>query len=205
MSGRDNIILLGPLATGKSLIAQHLSMVTGRSNHPVDKLKWYYRHKNGYDLATSTNILRNQGFEALINYAQRYFGTNDLKHLLHKFKGIIDLGASDTHCSDHAKFNELAKVFYPYQNVFLLLPSKDHSESIDILSQRLVKRYEHDELKRPVIDSYLKMNEMFIRSESTRMLAKHIVYTKGRPIHGIVDEIVQKCCLNSYHKLYKVS
>ncbi|MFT5822908.1 MAG: hypothetical protein ACI8ZM_004165 [Crocinitomix sp.] len=189
---KDNIILIGPLATGKSFIAEKLSLATSLRNHPADKLKWYYRHQNGYSLSESTQILRSQGFEALINYAQQYFGAKEIKHLLRKFKGIVDLGASDTHCQNLSRLQELNAVLEPFQNIFLILPSKDEKESIETLNDRLEIRYDKDPLKKPVLASYLRMNEIFVKSESTKMLAKHIIYTSDRPIEDIGQEILMK-------------
>lgn len=206
---KDNIILIGPLATGKSFIAEKLSLATGLCNHPVDKLKWYYRHQNGYNLSESTQILRSQGFEALISHAQQYFGAKEIKHLLRKFKGIIDLGASDTHCQNLSRLQELNAVLEPFQNVFLILPSKDEKMSIEILNDRLETRYKQDPLKKPVIESYLRMNEIFVKSESTKMLAKHIIYTDEKPIEHIVQEILMKSNYTNYEtatlNLQKVS
>lgn len=188
----ENIILIGPLATGKSFIAEKLSLTIGLCNHPVDKLKWYYRHKNGYNLSKSTQILRSQGFEALIDYAQCYFGPKEIKKLLHTFYGVIDLGASDTHCSNFEQFKELMEVLHPFKNIFLILPSMDKQKSIDLLEKRLLKRYEHNQLKRPVLSSYLKMNQLFVQSESTRLLAKHIIYVEEKSTEEIVSEILLK-------------
>lgn len=191
-SFKENIILIGPLATGKSFIAEKLSITTGLCNHPVDKLKWYYRHQNGYNLSKSTQILKTQGFEALIEHAQYYFGAKEIKHLLRKFKGIVDLGASDTHCQDLTRLQELNTVLSPFRNVFLILPLEDEQKSIEILEDRLKKRYKNDPLKKPIIQSYLKMNEVFVKSESAKMLAKHIVFTEGKSIDHILQEILLK-------------
>lgn len=189
---KDNIILIGPLATGKSFIAEKLSLATGLCKHPVDKLKWYYRHKNGYNLSTSTQILRTQGFEALISFAQKYFGPNDLENLLHTFCGIVDLGATDTHCQDLSQLQRLIDVFNPFKNIFLILPSANERKTIEILEERLIKRYEHNDLKRPVLASYLKMNRLFIQSESARLLAKHVIYVEDKSTNEIVHEILLK-------------
>lgn len=204
----DSIILIGPLGTGKSFLGEKISNVTNLHNHPVDKLKWYYRHQNGYNLSKSTQILKEHGFEALIKYAQQFFGAKEIKHLLEKFKGVVDLGASDTHFQSLAQLQELNEVLSPYKNVFLILPSKEIEKSIDILKSRLLKRYENDTLKSPVIDSYLRMNEIFVKSETTKMLAKKIIYTENRSVNDIVQEILLESNYLNYEtkkKLQQVS
>ena len=187
-----SIILIGPLATGKSSVAERLSEITGMHNHPVDKLKWYYRHRNGYNLYESTKLLRTKGFPALIKYAKDFFGPKELNNILEEFHGIIDLGATDTHCEELFRLQELAAIFKRCPNVFLILPSKSVKTSITTLNERLYKRYQKDPLKFPVIESYKEMNEIFIRSKTNKLLAKHIIYTNGRTIDEIAQEILQK-------------
>lgn len=196
----NHIILIGPLATGKSTVATKLSELTGMHNHPVDKLKWYYRHKNGYDLNQSTHTLKNFGFEALIKYAKTFFGSAELQQLFNEFEGVVDLGATDTVCFDLLEQQEIIKVMAPYPNVFFILPSEDLEESEHILTQRLYQRYANDKLKFPVIDSYLKMNHTFIQSETNRLIAKHIIYTKDKSVEAIATEILQKSVFNNERK-----
>ena len=81
--------------------------------------------------------------------------------------------------------------------------------SKEILNDRLETRYKQDPLKKPVTESYLRMNEIFVKSESTKMLAKHIIYTDEKPIERIVQEILMKSNYTNYEtatlNLQKVS
>ncbi|MBC8399808.1 MAG: hypothetical protein H8E16_22355 [Flavobacteriales bacterium] len=196
----DNIILIGPLATGKSSVAEKLSEITRLYNYPIDKLKWYYRFKNGYDLHISTEILKSQGFEALLSHVEPYFGPNELRKILYDFQGIIDLGASDSYCNDLRKRRKLESIFQNFQNVFLILPSQCEQICVNVLNERLVKRYENDELKAPIIDSYIKMNEKFINSDFNRKIAKHTIYTEGRSIESLAKEIARKSQFTNYER-----
>ncbi|MBC8226844.1 MAG: hypothetical protein H8E74_06855 [Gammaproteobacteria bacterium] len=200
---KDSIILIGPLGTGKSHFARTISDLTGIKNYPIDKLKWYYRFKNGYDLNESTEILKRGGFGDLINYSRQFFGFNELQKILNNFHGIIDLGASDTHVSDYKTFEYLQRLFSKFSNVFLILPYEDDEKSIELLRSRLIERYQNDRQKAPVIDTYLKLNEQFIRPESNRRLAKHIIYSNDRKENEVALEIIQKSKLyNINNKMY---
>ncbi|MEZ4938308.1 MAG: hypothetical protein R2799_12035 [Crocinitomicaceae bacterium] len=95
MDNKHSIILIGKLATGISL-AKKLSAHNGYKNYPVNRCKRFYQLQNGYDINQSRKILQVNRFGGLINYAHRYFGGEDLEDLLFRFKGIVDLGASDT-------------------------------------------------------------------------------------------------------------
>lgn len=193
MRNLNNIILIGPLATGKSTLAAHLSTITGMKNIPVDKVKWHYRFQNGYDIVKSKNILRSNGFDALLNYAIDFFGPKDLEEVLNKFSGIIDFGATDTHCNDLKRLAEIFQLLDPYPNIFLILPYEDESLSEEVLEKRLVKRLKDDPLKGPVLETYLKKNIEFLYSPNNLAVAKHVIYSNDRPFHHIAQEIFYKC------------
>ncbi len=193
MKNAHNIILIGPLGTGKSTIAEHLSIRTGLRNIPVDKLKWYYRLNNGYDLVKSRNILRTNGFSALIDYAQSYFGPREIHAILNQFSGIVDLGASDTHSNDMRRMKELLHYLDGYPNVFLILPYPDENLTLQVLNKRLIQRYKDDRLKGPVLNTYLEKNEEFVRSTQNHVAAKHVIYTNDRSFEKIAEEIILKC------------
>ena len=92
---RDEIILIGPMCSGKSSVALYLAETLSILNYPIDRIKWYYRFKNGYDLSRGTKILRSQGFMALLNYFEPYFSLRDIELILNEFRGgIFDFGAS---------------------------------------------------------------------------------------------------------------
>lgn len=196
----NTIILIGPLATGKSTIALQLSELTGLHNYPVDRLKWYYRFKNGYDLQKGTSLLKKKGFEELIEYADTYFGAKELKEILSSFSGIIDLGATDTYCKGFAKQHELQQLFAPFPNIFLILPSRSIDKCIDELENRIKKRYANHEFKDAVLYSYLEKNKAFIESQSNRLFAKHIIYTEGKSATDVAKEILLKSKFYEYER-----
>ncbi|UTW66013.1 hypothetical protein KFE94_15340 [bacterium SCSIO 12643] len=188
----NSIIITGPLAVGKSTIALELSERIGWGNYPVDRLKWFYRFNNGYDLVAGTRVLKEHGFGALIDYASEFFGPTELKDIFSRFHGIIDLGATDTYCCSPKRYTELKQIFDALNNVFLLLPSKNSQKSENILAKRLKIRYENHPFKEMVLQSYLDKNMEFINSFSQYLLAKHIVYLEDKTIDEICSEIIEK-------------
>ncbi len=200
MDSKQSIILIGPMATGKTVIAEKLSELTGYYNYPVDRLKWYYRFQNGYDINKGRRVLQVQGFGGLVNYAHRYFGVEDLENLLTKFKGIIDLGASDTHCEDHVRCEKLIQLFKGYPNVFLILPYEDSQKSIDLLNSRLIKRYKNHPFKYASIESYMEKNEEFVLSMMNQHLAKHVIFANDRAPYLIAQELLFKSKLFNYER-----
>lgn len=200
----NSIILIGPLATGKSTLGIRLSERLGVPNYPIDRLKWYYRFKNGYCLSVSQKILSESGFEVFLNHCQRYFSPSDLADVLDKFQGIIDLGATDSYADhDLTRFHELEEVLGKHKNVFLILPDESIEKSELILTNRLIERYKYDPIKNKVIDSYISMNSKFISSFSNYSLANHIIYTKDRNIDDICDEIANLASQNEFNQISK--
>lgn len=194
----DTIILIGPLATGKSTIGYRLSERLNLPNYPIDRVKWFYRFCNGYNLVHSKKTLGELGFKKFLRYAQKYFTPSDLEDVLIKFRGVVDLGATDSYADKNVRrLKELRRIMEPYQNVFLILPSASVEKSEEILEKRLYERYKDNPLKRGVIDSYIEMNNIFLRSSSNFVLAKHVIYTEDRSIDEVCDEIIGKCVAQS--------
>lgn len=199
----DSILLMGPLAAGKSSIGLELSKRLNLKNYPIDRLKWYYRFKNGYDLSRGTELLRSKGFKSLIEYTKQYFGIDEIKEILNNFKGILDLGATDTYCITLKEFAQLYLLFKPYKNSFLILPSEDDDKTEFILNQRLLQRYERHPFKEEVLDSYLNMNKEFIKHSVLNVFANHIIYVNDRTIDQVCYEIESKLILSDQTNVYR--
>lgn len=187
---KDQIILIGPLAVGKSTIALALSEMLNIKNFPVDRLKWYYRLKNGYDLAHGTKILTESGFLSLIEYANNYFGLEEIIEIFSSFEGIIDLGATDIYSQDKHIQVKLIEFFTKFTNIILILPSSSVKESNTILSERLFERLKDNKLKFPVLESYISANEIMIESGIYQRVSKKIVYTNNRSVQEVCTEII---------------
>jgi hypothetical protein len=191
---RDEIVLIGPLAAGKTSVALRVSAIMGIPNFPLDRIKWFYRFRNGYDLARGTAILRTKGFGALLEYATPYFTPRDLKSFLDTFRnGVIDFGANQTVFSDLKAFNETTEILAPFRNIILLLPSPDAAESSCVLTQRIRERYTDIERAPEVVESYIHVNHRFLTAASNFALAKQVVYTLGRTVEQTAEEVITRC------------
>ena len=190
---RNEIILVGPMGVGKTTLALHLSEKLGILNYPIDRLKWYYRFKNGYNLAKGTRILKESGFQELAKYFNDYFGNDELFQILDEFRGgIFDFGASHSHYENYDDLLEAKRILAPFPNIIQLLPSDDFITNCNILDERIVKRYEDVEWKREVINSYIEQNRIYLLSNSYSSLAKKTVYTNGKTIEQVGEEILNK-------------
>ncbi len=188
---RDEIILIGPMCSGKSSVALCLAETLSILSYPIDRIKWYYRFKNGYNLAHGTRILRTDGFGALLDYAEQYFALSELAIVLNEFRGgVFDFGASHSYYADPAQLERAVNLLAPFRNVVLLQPSPNPDECIDILSQRIRQRYTENQRTPEIVESYVAANTQFVRHRSNRILAKHVVNTNGKSIEEVSCAIV---------------
>jgi shikimate kinase len=190
---RNEIILIGPMGVGKTTLALYISEQLGILNYPIDRIKWYYRFKNGYDLAKGTKILNQSGFQDLAKYFESYFGNRELAIILDEFRGgIFDFGASHSHYENNQDLLDAIRILKPFSNVVLLLPTADFETNWKILNDRIAKRYEDTECKREVLSSYQEQNKVYLLSSSYPALAKYTVFTEGKTIEQVAEEILKK-------------
>lgn len=172
------------MATGKSTIAEELSKIVTLPRVPMDKVRYYYYFKNGYSLETERQL---DTFEKKVQY-WKLFELIAVKEILKDFPdSIIDFGAGLSYYPKEKHLNEVKNVLKEYPNIFLLLPSKDKKESLEICNNRLKIR-KGSELDENDINS----NREFIYHESNYHLCKHIIYTKDKSIKDIAIEIKSK-------------
>lgn len=191
---RNEIVLTGPLSAGKTSLALYLSVRLQQPSYPLDRLKWYYFYRNGYDLATGSMLLQLGGFAALLKYARAYFTVRDLERFLDEFRnGVIDFGANHSVFDDPASLEEAQRILQPFVNVVLLLPTPDPERNIAILTERIRQRYSGRERTPQVVESYIEVNKEFIANPSYALLARHVVYTHGKTIEETGEEVIALC------------
>jgi adenylate kinase family enzyme len=67
---KSDIILIGPVRTGKSTLGKLLSEKLGQPCVALDDLRWKYYREIGYDEALAKTIRLQGGFLALVLYWQ---------------------------------------------------------------------------------------------------------------------------------------
>ena len=73
------IILIGPMATGKTTIARLLAQKLSLVQHELDDKRWDYYNEIGYDQALADQIRMEKGFSALARdywQSRRQFSVN---------------------------------------------------------------------------------------------------------------------------------
>ena len=177
----SDIILIGPMGTGKSTQGKLLADRLGLPQCPMDRYRWEYYKEIGYD-DDFAKKLGKVGFWALYMYWKE-FECYSVERLLSEHSNcVIDFGAGHSVYEIDTHFARVEKVMRPYRNVVLILPSPDKDGSVRLLSERMGKDVAPDDLD---------INEHFVRHHSNYDLAKHIVYTKGKSPEETRDEILE--------------
>jgi len=186
----SDIILIGPVRTGKSTLSQLLAEKLGLPHVALDDLRWSYYKEIGYDEDIAQHIRQTGGFVALVFYWKLFDAYAVERVLADHRECVIDFGAGHSVYESQELFARVQQALAPYPNVVLVLPSPDAGESIRILNERT----------KDLVGSFgqgFNWNEYFVRHRSNDDLAKFVVYTKGKTPEETRDEILGLVGLSS--------
>jgi shikimate kinase len=175
-----DIILIGPVRTGKSTIGKLLSEKLQRPQISLDSVRWKYYHDIGYDDHLAKQIRESGGYLALFFYWRLFDAYAAEQVLVEHSNCIIDFGADIYESRESFIRVRNALDFYP--NVILILPSPDKEKSLQILKER--DTY-------PPIDLNFHLNRHFLDHYTYYTLAKITVFTEGKTPEETRDEILK--------------
>jgi len=156
---------------GKSTIAH---LITARLKLPhisLDELRWNDYREIGYEENLAKQIRAQGGFLALMFY-RMLFDAYSVERVLNDYpEAGIDFGAGIGSFENQVQLKQIQSLFDPIPNIFLLLPSPDIDETLQILPQRDPN---------PPADLKYDINAHFVNHPGYCLIAKHIVYTKNK-------------------------
>jgi shikimate kinase len=175
------IILIGPIAAGKSTVANLLAKNIGIPNIPMDRVRWYFYFKDGFSQEVESEFAT---FTEKMAY-WKPFEVKAVQRIISEFpNSIIDFGAGHSCYEDPTQLSAVELVLKPLPNIFLLMPSENKKTSLEICNRRLT---EADGA--PPDDAVIEANKLFINHESNYRLAKHIIYTESKTVLETAEEI----------------
>ena len=101
--------------------------------------------------------------------------------------GVISFGAGHSVYEEEALFDRAQRALAPYANVILILPCPNLEEAGNICKQRYLEQDLQDGIETP--QEQLAMIDQFIQDPSNQLLAKKVIYTKGKSPEQSCEEI----------------
>jgi shikimate kinase len=178
---RTDIVLIGPVRSGKSTQGRLLAEKLGLPQVSLDVLRERYFQEIGFDALLAKEIRQKGGFLALMFYRE-LFAAHAVERLLAEHHDcVIDFGAG-IYESDEM-FARVQKALADFSNVVLLLPSADIEESLRILAERDAN---------PPADLTFDLTRRFLKHHTYYDLARLTVYTKGKTPEETCQEILER-------------
>jgi hypothetical protein len=178
---RSEIILIGPSGAGKSTTGKLLAQALGVSQCSLDDLRIAYYKEVGFTEDEQKRIKEAEGFYPGVYRYWKGFQPHSIKRALETHPGcVFDLGAGCSVYEDQELLDSVRSILEPFKNVVLILPSEDPGESVRILRKRTWDG---------IVDGF-DFHTHFVTHPSNYLLAKKIVYTKGKIPEETRDEIL---------------
>lgn len=172
----SEIILIGPFGVGKTTVGGILAEKLGLPQVSLDNVCYDYYQEIGWNGREAKRIYEQEGGDAFDEYTSSFEPYGVEQVLSRNHNCVIDLGGGHTVSENETRFARVQDALAPYQNVVLLLPFLDPEESVRVLKTR----------RRPDFLEYL------VRSPCNYALAKHTIYTEGKSLEQVRDEVIDR-------------
>jgi shikimate kinase len=186
-----SIILIGPLATGKTTIGKLIGDTLGLPWIELDELRWGYKAEIGYDPEKAAQLGREGGYSAVGAY-WKPFELHVVERVLQDYPTdhVISFGAGNSVYPDPAMLARAKAALAAFPNVILLLPSPDADESLRITGERF--RAIVPDIAEKDFAEVMQINRSFVEHPSNATLATITAYTLGKTPAETCAEIVQR-------------
>ncbi len=177
----EDIVLIGPVRTGKSTLGRLLAEKLGLPQVSLDKVRYQYSKEIGYDEVLAKEIRQKGGFLAFMYYRE-LFSAYAVERMLAEHTGcVFDFGADI--CESDEIFHRVRLALADYPNVVLVLPAPDLEESLRILAERDPN---------PPRDLSFDIVRHLLTQHTYYDLAKITVYTQGKSPQETCQEILER-------------
>ncbi len=175
----SNIIVIGPIRSGKSTICKKLSEKLQMTHFDMDEQREYLYPEMGYSNEIAEAEFDLKGIEGWYLY-QKDFELNAVKIALSKNNNaVIEFGGGQSVYEEKSRVEEFINLMSEEEYVFLLLPCADIQKSLEILDKRI-----GDE------DAEKILNRKFINSYTNKQVARFTIYTEGKTPEETIEEII---------------
>lgn len=176
---KNDIILLGPAAVGKTTTAKLLSEKLGKPVISIDDIRFDYYKEIGYDNDHMKNLLEKAGIMAIYQYG-KIFDAYSIERILEDHQDcIFDFGGGNNASGFDFEISRIYKALNPYENVVLLFPCSDKKEALKFIYER-----------RSFTPIQRELIEHLVFDESNFKLAKYTIYVKDKTPSDVCNEIL---------------
>jgi len=163
------IILLGPIAVGKTTTAKLLSEKLNKPVISLDDHRFDYYKEIGYDNDHMKELHEKAGIMAIFQYG-KIFDAYSIERILEDHNDcIFDFGGGNIVSGYSFDLDRIKKALDPYENVVFLIPCTDKEETLNFIYKR-----------RSIKSSDRELIEYLVYNHSNFEVAKHIVFVKGK-------------------------
>ncbi|GEM48910.1 hypothetical protein [Deinococcus cellulosilyticus] len=177
------LVLIGPVATGKTTLAKLLAAATGKPHVSLDDTRWIHYPEQGYRPEKARAFIEKQDFLGLAHYWHTFDLHNIRRTLEANPEGVLDFGGGHTLFFEGEEATALKALLEPHA-VILVLPTKDREQSRKILRSRIHAQGEHPE-------EIYRLNDLMLDSTLNVELSNFVLYTEGESPEQSVQRILE--------------
>lgn len=178
------IILLGPVAVGKTTTAKLLSEKLNKPLVSLDDLRFNYYKEIGYDNNHMKDLHAKAGIMAIFQYG-KIFDAYSIERILEDHQDcIFDFGGGNIVSGYNFDLERIKKALNPYENIVFLTPGADKEEVLKFIYER-----------RNIKSSDRELIEYLVYNHSNYDVAKHTVFVKDKTPEEVCNEVLSVCNL----------
>ena len=176
---RDEIVLIGPVAVGKSTVAKCIGAKLDLPVVCMDDLRDGYFRELGYDADLAKRLYEADGAGSVWCY-QKAFNPYSVERIIAEHADcVFDMGGGSTVDEHEDQHRRVANALRPFVNTVLLLPYADDDASLKYLDERTGWG-----------GKARNINRILLAHPANRAIARHSIYTAGRAPEEIADRII---------------
>ena len=186
----EDIILIGPVAVGKTTTAKLLSEKLNKPLISMDDLRFDYYKEIGYDNDHMKELREKAGILAIFQYG-KIFDAYSIERILNDHQNcIFDFGGGNIVSGYDFDLDRIKRALDPYENVVFLIPSADKEESLEFIYKR-----------RNIKPRDRELIEYLVFNHSNYKVAKHTVFVKDKTPEEVCNEVLSICNLKEKNRI----
>ena len=179
-----NIVLIGPMAVGKTTCSKILSTKLNIPRYERDEFGIKYYEEINYDESELVKMYKDSGLMGIFEYGKKFEAYTVKRMMEDHNNSIIDFGAGSS--MFEGELLAQVKAVLSSHKVILLLPSENNELSMSILSERYKERKNNEEVPK----DELELLRNTITYPSHKELANYVLIIDEKNPEEVAEEII---------------